>query len=222
MIDHTNLKPDATKTDIKRLCDGAIKYSFGCVCVNPSYVLLSKNLLKETNVNVCTVIGFPFGANTSKIKFFEAKDAVENGADEIDMVINIGTLKSGLYDEVKNDISGVVAASRGKTVKVIIETALLDDDEKINACNVAKESGADFIKTSTGFSVPGATVEDIMLIKETVGQDMGIKASGGIKDLKTALNLIDAGATRIGTSSGVKIMEETLKYDYLGHHNQRL
>lgn len=220
MIDQTNLKPGATKTDIKRLCDGAIKYSFGCICVNPSYVLLSKNLLKKTNVKVCTVIGFPLGANTPKIKFFEAKEAVENGADEIDMVMNIGALKSGLYDDVKNDISGVVAAARGKTVKVIIETALLDEDEKINACNAVKESGADFIKTSTGFGVSGATVEDIVLIKETVGSNIGIKASGGIKNLKTTLDLIDAGATRIGTSSGVKIMEETLKYDYLRHHNQ--
>jgi deoxyribose-phosphate aldolase len=219
MIDQTNLKPDATKTDIKRLCDGAIKYSFGCVCVHPSYVLLSKNLLKETNVNVCTVIGFPFGANTPKIKFFEAKEAVENGVDEIDMVMNIGALKSGLYDDVKNDISGVVAAARDKTVKVIIETALLDEDEKIKACTAAKDSGADFIKTSTGFGVPGATIEDIILIKETIGQDMGIKASGGIKDLKTTLDLIDAGATRIGTSSGVKIMVEVLKHDYLRPKN---
>lgn len=210
IIDHTNLSRDATKIDIKRLCDAAKEYNFGCVCVNPIYVLLSKDLLKDSDVKVCTVVGFPLGANMPKIKFFEATDAIRNGADEIDMVMNIGALKSGFDEDVKKDISGVVAAAGGNPVKVIIETGLLTEEEKIRACKAAKEVGADFVKTSTGFGTSGATVEDVALLKENVGQNMGIKASGGIGDLQTALDMIEAGATRIGTSNGVKIMEELL------------
>lgn len=211
MIDHTNLKPDATTKDIEKLCEEAKKYSFASVCINPSYVPLSKNLLEDTDIKVCTVVGFPLGANTPKIKFFETTDAVRNGADEIDMVISIGTLKSGLDDEVKSDIAGVVAASEGKIVKVIIETGLLNEDEKLRACKASKEAGANFVKTSTGFGVSGATTEDIKILKDNISSNMSIKASGGIRDLKTALDMIDAGATRIGTSSGVQIMEELLE-----------
>ncbi|MGF7118820.1 deoxyribose-phosphate aldolase [Methanobacterium oryzae] len=210
MIDHTNLKPDATLKDIEKLCDEAIKYSFASVCVNPSYVSFSKDILKDTDIKVCTVVGFPLGANTAKIKFFETTDALKNGADEIDMVINIGALKSGLDDEIKSDITGVVAAAEGKVVKVIIETGLLTEDEKLRACEACKEAGANFVKTSTGFGVSGATVKDIKLIKENIGSNMGIKASGGIRDLKTSLDMINAGTTRIGTSSGVQIMEELM------------
>ena len=210
MIDHTNLKGDATIKDIEKLCEEAKKYGFASVCVNPSYVPFSKDILKDTDIKVCTVVGFPLGANTSKIKFFETTDAVKNGADEIDMVINIGALKSSLDDEVKSDIVGVVAAAEGKIVKVIIETGLLNENEKLRACKACEEAGANFVKTSTGFGVSGATIEDIKLIKGNIGSNMGIKASGGIKDLKTALNMIDAGATRIGTSSGVQIIEELI------------
>jgi len=211
MIDYTNVSRDATRTDIKRLCDGAKEHNFGCVCINPTYVNLALDQLKSSDVNVCTVVGFPFGANTSKIKFFETKDAVESGADEVDMVMNIGLLKSKLDESVKEDINGVIMAANGRTVKVIIETGLLTEEEKIRACKLVEEAGADFIKTSTGFSTSGATVEDINLIKETVGKNVGIKASGGIKNLQTALNMIEAGASRIGTSNGVKIMEELLQ-----------
>ncbi len=208
MIDYTNVNRDATRIDIKRLCDGAKEHNFGCVCVNPTYVELSKDLLKGSDVKVCTVIGFPFGANTSKIKFFETTDAVRNGADEIDMVMNIGALKSSRDEDVKKDISGVIAAAEGKTVKVIIETGLLNKDEKIRACKAVQESGANFVKTSTGFGTSGAKVEDVILLKETLGENTCIKASGGIKNFKTALDMIEAGATRIGTSSGLKIMKE--------------
>jgi len=208
MIDYTNLNKDATKIDIKRLCDGAKEHNFRCVCVNPSYVRLCKELLEGSDVNICTVVGFPLGANTSKIKFFEAKDAIESGAEEIDMVMNIGAFKSELYDYVKEDINGVIVASRGHIIKVIIETAILSHEEKIKACKIVEESGANFIKTSTGFGTSGATVDDISLIKKSVGENMGIKASGGVKDLQTALNMIEAGATRIGTSRGIQIMEE--------------
>ncbi|WP_414468524.1 deoxyribose-phosphate aldolase [Methanobacterium sp. ACI-7] len=208
IIDHTNLKPDACLKDIEKLCEEAKNYNFASVCVNPTNVSYAAHLLYETDIKICTVISFPLGANTSKIKFFETKNAVESGASEIDMVMNIGALKSGHIKEVESDINSVVAAAGGFVVKVIIETALLTEEEKINACNLVKDAGAHFIKTSTGFGYSGATVEDIKLIKETVGSSMGIKASGGIRDLKTALLMIDAGATRIGTSSGVQIMKE--------------
>lgn len=210
MIDHTNLKPDATLIDIEKLCNEAKKYMFASVCVNPVNVKFSAEFLEDSDVNVCTVVGFPLGANTPKIKHFEAKDTINNSASEIDMVMNIGALKLGLDDLVKRDIEAVIDAAEGNIVKVILETAVLTDDEKIKACLIAKECRADFVKTSTGFGYSGATCEDIALMRETVGEDMGIKASGGIKDLKTALYMINAGATRIGTSSGVKIMEELL------------
>ncbi len=214
IIDHTNLKADASVEDIEKLCNEAKSYGFASVCVNPANVELCTGLLKESDVNVCTVISFPLGANTSKIKFFETKDAVQHGADEIDMVMNIGTLKSGLNDAVKTDIEGVITAAEGKIVKVIIETALLTKEEKILACKIVKDAGADFVKTSTGFGYPGATVEDINLIRKTVGPQMGIKASGGIRNIKTVFDMVKAGATRIGTSSGVKVMEELLKLNH--------
>lgn len=208
MIDHTNLKPYTTLEDIEKLCNEAKEYGFASVCINPSNVRFAAELLKNKAINVCTVVGFPLGANTSKIKFFETKDAVESGATEIDMVMNIGMLKSGFEDNVKEDINGVVVAAGGNTVKVIIETTLLTDDEIIKASEIIKESGADFIKTSTGIGYSGAKVEDIRLIKKTIGSSLNIKASGGIRNLKTALDMKKAGATRIGTSSGVQIMEE--------------
>jgi deoxyribose-phosphate aldolase len=207
MIDHTNLKADATLEDIEKLCNEAKEYGFASVCVNPANVKLCKELLENSDVNVCTVISFPLGANTSKMKFFETRDAISFGASEIDMVMNIGALKSGLEDETKE----VVVAAEGNIVKVIIETALLTEEEKILACKIAKEAGANFVKTSTGFGHPGATVEDIALIKKTVGSSVSIKASGGIKNIKTVFDMVKAGAARIGTSSGVTIMKELLK-----------
>ncbi|HEX3014122.1 MAG TPA: deoxyribose-phosphate aldolase [Methanobacterium sp.] len=211
IIDHTNLKADATVEDIEKLCNEAKKYGFASVCVNPANVKLCTDFLRESDVNVCTVISFPLGANTSKMKFFETRDAIEFGATEVDMVMNIGALKSGLEEAVKADIKGVIAAAEGNIVKVIIETALLTEKEKIRACNIVKDSGANFIKTSTGFGHPGATVEDVALIKKTVGLNVDIKASGGIDHIKTVFDMVKAGATRIGTSSSVKIMEELLK-----------
>lgn len=211
IIDHTNLKVDATVEDIKKLCNEAKSYGFASVCVNPANVKLCTDLLRESDVNICTVISFPLGANTSKIKFFETKEAIQHGANEIDMVMNIGALKSGLNEAVKTDIDGVISAAEGNIVKVIIETALLTEKEKIMACNIVQDSGANFIKTSTGFGHPGATVEDIALIKKTVGLNVDIKASGGINHIKNVFDMVKAGATRIGTSSSVKIMEELLK-----------
>lgn len=208
MIDYTNVSRDATQTDIKRFCDGAKEHNFGCVCVTPAYVDLALDQMKGSDVKVCAVVGFPFGTNTSKIKFFEAKDVVESGVNEIDMVMNIGFLKSKLDEKVKEDINGVIIAAEGCTVKVIIETGLLTEEEKIRACKLIEETGANFVKTSAGFNTSGATVEDIILLKRTLRSDMGIKASGGIKDLQTALDMVEAGATRIGTSNGDKIMEE--------------
>ncbi len=211
IIDHTNLKADATVEDIEKLCNEAKNYGFASVCVNPANVKLCADFLKKSDVNVCTVIGFPLGANTSKMKFFETRNAIELGATEVDMVMNIGALKSGLGEAVKKDIEGVVAAAEGNIVKVIIETALLTDEEKISACKIINDAGANFIKTSTGFGYSGATVEDVALIRKTVGLNVNIKASGGIKNIKTVFDMVKAGATRIGTSSGVKIMEELLK-----------
>lgn len=213
MIDHTNLKPDATSEDIKRLCHEAMHYGFASVCINPANIKLCKEFLENSDINVCAVVSFPLGADTSKMKFFETRDAVAFGAIEIDMVMNIGALKSGLEEAVKEDIKGVVAAAEGNIVKVIIETALLTENEKIRACEIAKEAGAAFVKTSTGFGYPGATREDVALIRKTVGTNMGVKASGGIRDLKTVLEMIESGATRIGTSSGVQIMENFSQKD---------
>jgi deoxyribose-phosphate aldolase len=210
MIDHTSVKPTATKDGVAKLCEEAEKYRFGSVCVNPTYVSLATRLLKETDVKVCSSVGFPFGATLPEAKAFEARRAVENGACEIDMVINIGALKSGDYETVKRDIEAVVDVKRYQNdlvVKVIIETGCLTDEEKVMACKLAKEAGADFVKTSTGFIKGGATVEDVRLMRETVGEDMGVKAAGGIRTFKQALAMIEAGANRIGTSTGVAIIE---------------
>lgn len=208
MIDHTNLRPDATEEDIKRLCHEALEYEFRCVCVNPTNVPMVVDNLEGSGVGVCAVVGFPLGAQTSKTKSFEAEEAVGWGASEVDMVMNMGLLKSGKEELVGLDIQGVVESSKGKIVKVILETALLTYQEKLKACLIAQIAGAHFVKTSTGFGgLPGATVEDVKLLRETVGEDMGVKASGGIRDLETALKMIEAGANRIGTSSCVQIME---------------
>lgn len=207
MIDHTLLKADATKDQIKLLCKEAKEYQFASVCVNPAWIEYAAALLKGTGVKVCTVIGFPLGASTPETKAFETKDAIEKGAREVDMVINIGALKSGDLPLVEKDIQAVTSAAEGKAdVKVIIETCLLTDEEKKTACGIAKRAGADFVKTSTGFSTGGATEEDVALMRETVGSRMGVKASGGVRSYEDALKMINAGATRLGASSGVKIV----------------
>lgn len=209
MIDHTILKADATSEMVKSLCEEAREYKFAAVCVNPTHIEYCKELLKDSGVKVATVIGFPLGANTSETKAFETTNAIEKGADEVDMVINIGALKDKNYDLVKNDIEAVVKVARGKAlVKVIIETSLLTDDEKKKVCQLALDAGADFVKTSTGFSTGGATIEDVKLMKSVVGDNMEIKASGGVRDKETAEAMIQAGATRLGTSSGIKIAKE--------------
>ena len=206
-IDHTLLKPDASQEQIETLIEEAKKYDFASVCVNPTWVNFAAQALKGTDVKVCTVIGFPLGANTPELKAFETSDAIRNGVNEIDMVINIGALKSRNFDLVERDIRAVVEAAKGTLVKVIIETCLLTDDEKVKACQIAQKVGADFVKTSTGFSTGGATVADVALMRKTVGPDMGVKASGGARSYEDALAFIEAGATRIGASSGVAIME---------------
>jgi deoxyribose-phosphate aldolase len=209
MIDHTNLKATTTKEDILHLTKEAKECHFASVCVNPTWVELVSKELKGTDVKVCTVIGFPLGAGTKETKIFEAKDAIAKGAEEIDMVINIGKLKDKDYDYVESEIAGVTAAAKGKAlVKVIIEACLLTDEEKKMACTLAVRAGADFVKTSTGFSTGGATVEDVALMRQTVGDAIGVKASGGIHSKKEALAMIEAGATRIGASSGVAIVSE--------------
>jgi len=212
-IDHTVLKATANKEDIKKLCEEAREYNFYSVCVNGCYVNDAKNYLEGTDVKVAAVVGFPLGAMTTTSKVFEAKEAIENGASEIDMVINIGALKSRNLKLVEDDIKAVVEASGRKLVKVIIETCLLTDEEKVEACQLAKLAGADFVKTSTGFSTGGATIEDIELMREAVGPTMGVKASGGARTLEAAQAFIKAGATRIGTSSGVAIMKGQESHD---------
>lgn len=208
MIDHTLLKPEATKEQVQSLCEEAKEYSFASVCVNPTWVQFAAELLKGTDVKVCTVIGFPLGATTSETKAFETKNAINNGAKEVDMVINIGAMKSGNLELVENDILAVTNAAKGKALsKVIIETCLLTDEEKAKACELAVKAGADFVKTSTGFSTGGATVQDIALMRKTVGPEIGVKASGGVRSPEDAENMIEAGATRIGASSGVKIVQ---------------
>ncbi len=211
MIDHTFLKPEVTREQIVALCEEARVYRFASAAVNPSYVALAAQLLAGADgVVVCTVAGFPLGATTPEVKAFEAEQAIANGAREVDMVQNVGALKSGDLDLLRRDIAAVVAVTRahGAICKVILETALLTDEEKVTACCVAQEAGADFVKTSTGFGPGGATVHDIALMRRTVGPVMGVKASGGVRTYADALALIEAGATRIGTSAGVRIIAE--------------
>lgn len=209
LIDHTALKPQTTQADVRRLCAEAAEYSFASVCVNPCRVALCAELLQGTGVKVCTVIGFPLGAAIPAVKAFEADQAIRQGASEVDMVLNVGALKDGDYDLVRADIAAVTEAAKGKAlVKVILETCLLTDEEKRIACRLAKEAGADFVKTSTGFSTGGATVEDIALMRGEVGAEMGVKASGGIRDYAAAQAMVQAGASRIGASAGVQIVEQ--------------
>lgn len=207
MIDHTLLKADATKADIVKLVEEAKEYSFASVCVNPTWVRTAAQMLADTpKVKVCTVIGFPLGASTPETKAFETKNAIENGADEVDMVINIAALKDHDDELVERDIAAVVEAAKGKALtKVIIETCLLTKEEKVKACELAVKAGADYVKTSTGFSTGGATAEDIRLMRQTVGPKIGVKASGGVRSREDALAMVEAGATRIGASSGVSI-----------------
>ena len=207
-IDHTLLAADAKKDDIVRICAEAKEHHFASVCINSCWVSLAASLLKGTGVHVCTVVGFPLGAMEASSKAGEAADAVRNGADEIDMVINIGFLKSGMKDEVLEDMKSVRAACSGSILKVIIETCLLTDDEKREACILAEKAGADFVKTSTGFSKGGATVHDVALMRSVVGDRLGVKASGGVRDYATAKAMIEAGATRIGASAGIAIARE--------------
>jgi deoxyribose-phosphate aldolase len=207
MIDHTVLKPEATSEMVEKVCTEAKAFGFASVCINPVYVGLAANLLLGSNVKVCTVIGFPLGANSSIVKALEARDAVACGAQELDMVINIGALKNGNDSLVERDIAAVVEAAGGRVVKVILETCLLTNEEKIRACKIAQKAGASFVKTSTGFNSGGATVDDISLMRRAVGPQMGVKASGGIRDLATAKAMIQAGANRLGTSSGVAIVQ---------------
>jgi deoxyribose-phosphate aldolase len=209
-IDHTLLKPEATPAEIEQLCHEAREYHFAAVCVNPPYVKQCAQLLRDTDVAVCTVVGFPLGAHTTATKVFETQQALADGAREIDMVINLGALKAKQYDVVRDDIRAVcdAAHARGAIVKVIIEAALLTDDEKVRACELARDAGADFVKTSTGFGPGGATVHDVALMARTVGRQLGVKAAGGIRTYEQAQAMIAAGATRIGASAGVKIVEE--------------
>ena len=213
LIDQTLLKPDATKDDIRRLCQESMNYGFWSVCVNPTYISLAASILRDTEVKICSVVGFPLGANTPEVKAFEAEKALIDGANEIDMVINLGALKSGDYELVKRDIRYIVEQGirfqRDIIVKVIIETGLLSDNEKALACQIVKESGANFVKTSTGINTRGATVQDVKFIRKIVGPDFGVKASGGIRTYGEAIKLIEAGANRIGTSSGISIIKGT-------------
>ena len=206
LIDHTLLKQDATPEQIMKLCMEAKDFDFMSVCVNPCYVPLASELLKDSDVKVCTVIGFPLGMNLTKTKIEEAMLAVNQGADEVDMVINVGMLKSGNDEYVENEIRLIKESINGKLLKVIIETCLLTDEEKVRACIAAKNAGADFVKTSTGFSSGGATTHDVALMRKTVGEEMGVKASGGVRTHEDLLAMVEAGATRIGTSNGTKII----------------
>lgn len=207
MIDHTLLKPEATKAQIETLCQEAKEYTFASVCVNPTWVKTAAELLAGTEVKVCTVIGFPLGANTPEVKAFETKNAIENGATEVDMVINIGALKDKNYDLVEKDIRAVVEAANGVLTKVIIEACLLTDEEKAIACELSVKAGADFVKTSTGFSTGGATAADIALMRKTVGPNIGVKASGGVRSAEDAKTMVENGASRIGASSGIAIVK---------------
>ena len=221
-IDHTLLRPDATRDEILKLCEEGATYGFASVCINPIWVREAACALRGSGVKVCTVIGFPLGANAPDVKAFESRRAIFDGASELDMVINVGALKSADYALVTRDIQGVVGVAHeaGGLAKVILETALLTDEEKVTACTLAKDAGADFVKTSTGFSKGGATAADIALMRRVVGGDVGVKASGGVKDLKQAQEMIRAGATRIGASVGVKIVQEAAGQPVNGHSVQ--
>ena len=208
LIDHTILKAFATEQEIIKLCEEAKEYDFKSVCVNPVNVALAKKLLEGSDVLVCTVVGFPLGANTKEIKALETLDAIKNGADEIDMVINIGKAKEHDFEYIEDEIKCVVTASAGKTTKVIIETCYLSDEEKVECCKAAKAAGATFVKTSTGFGTGGATAADIKLMRETVGAEMGVKASGGVRSFDDVKLMVENGATRIGASSGIQIMKD--------------
>ena len=208
-IDHTVLAQDADEKKIDKLIAEAKEHDFASVCVNSCWTKKCADALKDSDVNVCVVVGFPLGAMDTKSKAFETKTAIENGADEIDMVINVGWLKSGRYSDVENDIREVKKACGDKHLKVIIECCLLTDEEKVTACKLSEKAGADYVKTSTGFSKSGATVEDVALMRKTVGDRLGVKAAGGIRDGKTAIAMIKAGASRLGCSAGIKIIEET-------------
>ncbi len=207
LIDHTLLAADATEDKIIKLCNEAKENDFASVCVNPCWIPLCASLLKGSNTKVCTVIGFPLGARTTEAKVFEASDAVNKGAEEVDRVINIGKLKDKKDDYVYNEIKAIKEGCHGRLLKVIIECCLLTDEEKVRACLLAKKAGADFVKTSTGFSKWGAKAEDVRLRRKTVGQDMGVKAAGGIRDKETAKEMVEAGASRIGTSHGIEIIK---------------
>ncbi len=207
-IDHTNLKAMTIKSDITKLLDEAKKYHFKSVCVNPYYVSYAKEVLRDTDVLVCTVIGFPLGQNTTETKVYETKDAILKGADEIDMVLNVAALKDGLYDYVQNEIKVIKEVCGPRTLKVILETCYLTKEEIIKASEISKAAGADFVKTSTGFGTGGAKASDVKIMRETVGKDLGVKASGGIHNKNEMEEMIEAGANRIGASAGVKIMEE--------------
>jgi deoxyribose-phosphate aldolase len=211
MIDHTLLKPDATRSDIETLCREAAQYEFASVCVNPTWVALCARLLQGSRVKVCSVVGFPLGATTADTKHYETRRAIFDGAREIDMVVNVGALKSGDLRLVQRDIEAVTAPCRdaGAVSKVIIEAALLTDEEKITACTLAKAAGADFVKTSTGFGPGGATAHDVALMRRAVGEEMGVKAAGGVRDLEAVKAMVAAGATRIGASAGVRIVQES-------------
>lgn len=214
LIDHTILKPDATEVEVKQICDEAKEYKFKSVCVNSSYVKYVSEQLKGSGVLTCSVVGFPLGSVPSEVKSYETSMAIKNGADEIDMVINIGNLKDGKYEDVLKDIKAVVESAQARTVKVIIETCLLEDEEKIKACELSVQAGAHYVKTSTGFSSGGASEADVKLMRKVVGDKLGVKASGGVRTLEDAQKMIDAGASRIGASSGIKIvLEEKAKAD---------
>lgn len=210
MIDHTNLNPTSTESDIRKLCKEAMEYNFYSVCINPTWVSYAKNILGGSNIKICTVIGFPLGATTSEIKASETRNAIRNGADEIDMVINIGFLKGPNINIFERDIEMVRKACEKNILKVIIETCLLNEKEKILACQISKKLNTNFVKTSTGFSTKGATIEDIKLMRKILGKGTGIKASGGIKNYQNTVAIINAGANRIGTSKGVSIVESCI------------
>ena len=208
MIDHTVLKADTPLETVKRICDEAMEYGFASVCINPCHVAYCADYLKDSDVNVCTVIGFPLGANTSAVKAFETKDAIANGADEIDMVMNIGALKDKNYDLVRNDVKAVVEAANGTLVKVILETCLLTEDEIKKACELCVEAKADYVKTSTGFSTRGATIEDVQIMKAAIQGKAKVKAAGGVRTHEDMVKIVEAGADRIGTSAGCSLVDK--------------